>query len=405
MRILYLCHRIPYPPNKGEKIRAFHQLRALAEVHEVDLFTLADDPADLAEAGALGGYCRELRIVPLDRRWARLRALPYLATPHTPLTVPYFAQAELAGAVREALERRSYDRVFVYSSAMAQYVRPGGPPAVMDFVDIDSDKWRQYATFASFPYSWVYRREARCLRRFEREACGKAAAVIVTTEREAELGREIAPGTPVHVVPNGVDLDFFRPGPPEGADSPAIVFVGDMSYFPNQEAVGFYAREVLPAVRRAVADARFLIVGRNPNRDVLRLAELPGVEVTGSVPDVRPYLYRARVAIAPFRIAAGIQNKVLEAMACELPLIATRRAVQGLEPSVRELVDTGDTAEALAAATVARLSDAAAARERGRESRRRVEAVYAWPQALGKLLNILELRESLLNPVPVRISS
>ena len=220
MRILYLCHRIPYPPNKGDKIRAFQQVRAIAARHEVDLFTLADDAADMAHRSAtLAEYCRQADSLPgYTPVCARLRAICHISLRGTPLTIPYFYSAELQTEVRKALRQRSYDRIFVYCSAMAQYVESvEGIPIVTDLVDVDSDKWRQYASFRQFPFSAVYRREARCLRDYERRICEQSACVFVTTEREAQLVRRDCPmSTGVRVIPMGVDTAVFKPAPASG---------------------------------------------------------------------------------------------------------------------------------------------------------------------------------------------
>ncbi len=389
VRVLYLCHRIPYPPNKGDKIRAFHQLRALAARHEVDLFTLADDAADLEHRAVLGEYCKRVTVARLDTRWARLRSLPYLCT-RIPLTLPYFYSAELDGEVRKALRQRSYDRIFVYCSAMAQYVeRVDGIPIVMDLVDVDSNKWTQYSAVARFPFSAIYRREGRCLEEYERRVCERSSAVVVTTEREAELVRRFSPTACVHVVANGIDTEYFRPAPVP-ADAATIVFTGDMTYFPNEQAVIYFARKVLPIVRASIPAARFLIVGRNPGRNVQRLRQIAGVEVTGFVPDVREYLAQAAVSVAPFLIAAGIQNKILEAMASGLPVVATGRVLQGVSKNAAAVVRTADAPEEMAARVVELCKDPRLARSIGIEGRRRVAGDYNWDQSLEQLLQIVE---------------
>ena len=391
MRVLYLCHRIPYPPDKGDKIRAFHQLRAIASRHQVDLFTLADDAGDLVHRSALLEYCDGVTIASVHPKMARLRSLPYLFTP-TPLTIPYFYSSELQGQVSEALATHSYDRIFIYCSAMAQYVRQAGQiPIVMDLVDVDSDKWMQYARFTRFPLSAIYRREGHALRKYEKKASEKANRVLVSTEREAALMRGISAVAQVHVVPNGVDTDYFnRTDAPPDPLIPTVIFTGDMSYFPNQEAVISFARNVLPIVRRSIANVRFLIVGRNPSRDVMRLEQIDGVEVTGFVPDIRTQLARAQVAVAPFSIAAGIPNKILEAMAYGLPVVATTRATQGLSPCVADIVRKGDTAERLASHLVVLLGDYRLAQVTGLEGRRRIMEEYSWDNARERLLHLLE---------------
>jgi sugar transferase (PEP-CTERM/EpsH1 system associated) len=394
---------MPYPPDKGEKSRAFYQLRAMSARHEVDVFTLADDSRDLAHREALAAHCHRLTVARLVPALARLRSLPYLLV-QTPLTIPYFYSARLRAAVRQAVSVRNYDRIFVYCSAMAQYVPwdktgvgDGTPqsgvhiPVVMDLVDVDSDKWRQYAAATRFPFSTVYRREARNLRAYERKVGEKADCVLVATEREARLARQVAPRARVHVVPVGVDTAYFRPGSAIlEAGPPSVIFTGDMSYFPNEEGAVFFARQVLPLIRRDIPDVRFLIVGRNPSRRVKELQTIDHVEVSGSVADVRPWFARASVAVVPLMIAAGIQTKILQAMASGLPVVATGRAVQGLTEGVAEIVDTGESAPELAAKVAHLLLNPELARSRGSEARSLVSANYSWDRAQQRLLQLIE---------------
>jgi polysaccharide biosynthesis protein PslH len=391
VRVLYLCHRIPYPPDKGDKIRAFHQLQAIAARHEVDLFTLADRPEDLVHQESLRQYCRQVTVARISPRLARLRSLPFLLT-RKALTLPYFYSAELVAAVRKALQTRSYDRIFVYCSSMAQYVDwAEGIPVVVDLVDVDSDKWIQYASFSKFPFSAIYRREGRALQRYEHEISGRSAILVVSTQREADVLRQVTDSAPVHVVPNGVDSDYFSSAAvPPKRTVPMVIFTGDMSYFPNQEAVTYFAREVLPLVRRSVQDVRFLVVGRNPGKKVLGLREVEGVEVTGFVPDVRTYLAKAHLAVAPFSIAAGIQNKILEAMSYGLPVVATSKTKQGLSPEVGRLVATGDTPRELSHQVVTLLRDSQMAARKGAEGRQRVMRDYQWEVSLSRLLQLIE---------------
>ncbi len=395
MNILYLCHRIPYPPNKGDKIRAFHQLRALREQHEVDVVTLADDDHDFGYRDALATYCRELTVFRLDPQMARVRSIPYLLS-RTPLTLPYFYSAQLSKHVREALQKRSYDRIVVYSSAMAQYVECVQQiPIITDLVDVDSDKWMQYASLSRLPLSAIYRREGLALRRYERRVCEHSAAVVVSTDREARLIREISSAAAVHAISNGVDTRYFDPAAaPRMAGPPAVIFTGDMSYFPNASAVIYFAREVLPLIQASVPNTRFLIVGRNPGKAVLQLQAHEGIEVTGYVEDIRTHFARAQVAVAPFSIACGIQNKILEAMAYGLPIVATRRVLQGLTPQVAEMVATGDTSKELAASVVQLLRSPEKAKGRGVKSRQRVTAYYNWDRSMTLLLDLIRQPEA-----------
>src|SRR5262249_13751099 len=235
----------------------------------------------------------------------------------------------------------------------------------------------------------VYKREGLALRAYERRIAEHSDCIIVTTEREARLAREISGSAPVHVIPNGVDCEHFRPfDSPPPAEAPAIGFVGDMSYFPNQQAVTNFTRDILPLVRQRVPKTRFLIVGRSPSPAVQKLAEDPGVEVTGFVPDVRDWLGKMHVSVAPFSIAAGIQNKILEAMACGIPVVATGRAAQGLSPSIAGSVDIVDEPAEVAEKILHLLEDSSFARSRGLEGRRRVAAEHNWNESLGRLLQL-----------------
>jgi sugar transferase (PEP-CTERM/EpsH1 system associated) len=390
MRVLYLCHRIPYPPNKGEKIRAFHQLKAMAKSCEVDLFTLADRTADLTYKSSLEEFCRTVTVAKLCKPIAGVRAISSVLR-GLPLTLPYFHSSDLAREVRQALSRRSYDRIFIYSSSMAQYVDGQQEvPVVIDLVDVDSDKWLQYSMRTAFPKSVVFQREARCLRRYEQKISDKASCVLVTTEREARVLRQITSKANVQVVPNGVDTNYFAPQKMQPQPAPpTLVFTGSMDYFPNVDGVEFFARRILPSIRKVVPNAQFLIVGSRPNQSVRRLDKLPGVQVTGWVPDVRPYLVRSHVFVAPLHIASGTQNKILEAMAMGLPVIGTPRAIQGLPATLREPVQVAVSTHAWVAKTLAVLRDRDLAQFLGAAGRQRVVDECSWDKHLATLMDVI----------------
>jgi len=379
VRILYLCHRIPFPPDKGDKIRSFHQIRHLGRSHEVHVACLVDDPADRAHVEPLRRHCAGVDAPFQSRGIGKAKALLALVTGR-PLSVAAFDSPELSRAVSERLRAGWPDAIVVFSSAMGQYVpRACGVPLLVDFVDADSDKWRLYAERSGPATRWVYRIEAARLGRFERDLASRAGASLFVSEPEARL-LDLTPGDGhAWVLTNGVDADYFRPGavaPP--LPSPRAVFVGMMDYYPNVDAVTWYAEEILPRIRARVPDAAFDIVGRIPGARVRSLSRLPGVRVTGGVPDVRPYLGEGAVAVAPFRIARGIQNKILEAMAMGLPVVGTPSAFQGLPAASTDGVAIVDSASDFADEVCSLLADASARHERGRAARAYVERHHRW---------------------------
>lgn len=334
-RLLFLCHRIPFPPDKGDKIRAWHMLEHLSRSWEVDLGCLVDDRGDFDHVPALRRSCASV-----EARWtgaraqAALRAVRQLR-PGRPLSLGWFHEPGLRAWTEAQLASGRHGAVFVYSSAMAPYAmgphRPG-LRRVLDMVDVDSEKWRAYAEAGRPPMRQVWAREARTLLAFERAAAADFDRSLFVSAAEAAHFAALAPECAGRVdhVDNGVALGRFDPERrterPFASRAPAIVFTGTMDYRPNIEAVSWFAREVMPLV----AGAEFHIVGANPTPAVRALARQRGIHVTGTVPDVRPYLAHAAVAVAPLRIARGIQNKVLEAMAMARPVVASPEAFEGV---------------------------------------------------------------------------
>lgn len=398
-RILFLAHRIPYPPNKGDKIRSWHILKALAAAHEVHLGAFVDTPEDWRHVDTLQALCADTKFVGLEPRKAKLKSLRAIPE-RAPLSLGYYRSPEMADWVAGKLHPLTgIDRIFLFSSPMAQFVldRPlPAPRMVMDFVDLDSDKWAQYAASRRPPMKWIYAREARTLQTYEKRVAAAANASLFVSAREAAQFQEIAPesAAKVHAVNNGVDHDYFSPdrryaNPYDGGSVP-IVFTGAMDYWANIDAVTWFAREVLPRVREKEPEAHFYIVGGRPAPAVRALAALSGVTVTGNVPDVRPYLAHARVVAAPLRIARGVQNKVLEGMAMARPVVATGPAIDGIDclPG-RELMQA-DTADALAEACLA-AARLAPDDPLPMRARARILASYDWGQNLGDLARFLDL--------------
>jgi len=387
---LFLAHRIPFPPDRGDKIRSWHLLRHLAALGRVHLACFADDEADAAHlpalrealGGALGEAHVEVRRT--SRAVAGLRALAL----RRPASLTLFDSAALHGFVTHMLATAPIDTLFAFSGQMAQFVPQGsGRRFVMDFGDVDSAKFAQYAEDGAGPMAWVHRREAVHLSAFERATAERADVVTFVSEAEAALFRAGTGLGNIRALSNGIDFDLFDPvadfprldAVSRGA-GPVLLFTGQMDYSPNIDAVGWFAREVLPRL----PEGRFVIAGRNPAPAVRALAG-PRVTVTGAVADIRSWIDAADVVVAPLRIARGIQNKVLEAMAMAKPVVASPAAFEGIEAEPRRDLIIADGAAAMAEAVQALLSDRERAAAIGHAARSLVTSCYSWESRLASL--------------------
>lgn len=388
MRILYLAQRVPYPPDRGDKITTYREIAYLARRHEVSVACLADGSEDLQNVAGLKPLTVSVDAVPLRRTPARLRALAALAS-RTPLTVAYFNERALHARVANRMAAGRFDAIVVYSSGMAQFVEKYGEvPRIMQFADLDSLKWRQYADNFFPPRRWVYATEARRLLRYERHIAQTFRHSLVSTPRELQDFARLIPDVPASCVSNGVDLDYFQPLE-MGKENASLVFTGIMDYFPNVQGVRWFCREVLPLVRAQAPDAELTICGARPHAVVQALGRLPGVKVTGRVADVRPYLARAQVGVVPLHIARGIQNKLLEAMAMALPTVATTPAFEGVGARAETHLLVADRPDDFAAAVVRLLRDEQLRTRLGQAARAYTEANYRWETQLARLDEVL----------------
>jgi sugar transferase (PEP-CTERM/EpsH1 system associated) len=394
--LLLLVHRIPYPPNKGDKIRSWHLLRHLAARYRIHLATFVDDPDDWQYVPHVRKLCASSHFAPLNPRRARLRSLRALLA-NRALSLDYYSDRATRAWVRRTMRETGIERVVVFSSAMAQYAQDW-PQArrVVDLCDVDSEKWRAYAQKKSWPASLLYGYEASRLLRYEREVAAHSDAALFVSAPEAELFRRLAPESAARIgwFGNGVDTAYFSPhaehASPYAAGERTLVFCGAMDYWPNVDAVQWFTREVLPLVRARVPLASFVIVGARPAAEVQALAQLPGVIVTGTVPDVRPYVAHAALSVAPLRVARGIQNKVLEAMSMAKAVVLSPQALEGIDAAAGSEVLLAGQAGDMADTIVAALSDDAACAALGHAARARVEASYGWEARLAPLDALLE---------------
>jgi sugar transferase (PEP-CTERM/EpsH1 system associated) len=387
--LLFLTQRIPYPPTKGEKIRALQIVRHLAKSYRIHLGCLVDDPRDLEHVATLQAMCASSHFATIDRRRAKITCLRGLLTGE-PLSVTFYKDRGLAAWVRQVLEQVRPQAVVINSSNMAPYLLDTGhrvPVSVVDLVDVDSEKWRAYAEAGSFPMSWVHRREWRLTAALESRIAHECDWSTVVSTHEAELFTRLVPdcSDKIRAISNGVDHAYFDPAVVEGAapydvTRPNYVFTGTMDYPPNVDAVCWFAAEILPVLQRDTPGVQFHIVGSSPAAEVAKLAAIPGVFVTGRVADVRPYIAHATAGVAPMRIARGIQNKVLEAMAMARPVVVTPEALEGIDARPGTEVILAIDAAGFAAGC--QLATGPRGREIGAAARQRVLADYVWAERL-----------------------
>ncbi len=372
---------MPYPPDKGERIRSYQQLRWLAERHEIDLLSLAQRREEAERAVELEGWCRRVEVFRCSRPAGLARVAVGLLG-RRPLTLSYFRSSRLERRTLQLAAVGSYDAVVACSSSMAPYALAlEGVPRLLDMVDVDSEKWVRFGRHARPWWRPVYRLEAARLRAYERHLTEHFDRIVLTTQREVAVLRSFAGSASAAAIPTGVDAERFRPAEPSAEGPPHLVFTGQMDYFANVDGIVHFARAVFPRLRQRFPALELVIVGRSPSSAVRALAKRPGIRVTGEVPDVRPYLARGRVFVAPLRIALGVQTKVLEAMASGLPAVVSTAVLEGLSDgrltADRHLLAGADDEE-LGRSLGRLLEDGELRRRIAEAGRRKVLSEYAW---------------------------
>ncbi|GAA0369535.1 TIGR03087 family PEP-CTERM/XrtA system glycosyltransferase [Bowmanella denitrificans] len=393
--LLFLCHRIPYPPNKGDKIRSFNILKELSQHYDIHLGSLVDDPHDWQYQDVLNKYCKDVFLRPLSPLWGKLKGLFGMLL-GKPISLTYFHDRQLQAWVSRKLAGRDIRKVFLYSSAMCGYVESQADlHRVADFVDVDSDKWRQYAEKATNPLmKAVYRFEAKALAAYEQRITQAFDAVSFVSGEEAGFFARTLPAESANKVfafPNGVDTEFFNPSLVSTSpfNSPYLVFTGAMDYWANVDAVVWFASKVWPAIHKQHPQLQFAIVGGNPTDKVKQLANTAGVVVTGRVEDIRPYITHALFAVAPLRIARGIQNKVLEAMALNKTVVMTQMAAEGIQLPSGQLPLIHDEANAFTDCCLQLLNSPEKAQETALENLHWIRTHYQWQAVMDKLIEKL----------------
>lgn len=384
-RILYLTHRVPFPPDKGDRIRNFQILRQLAKRSRIWLASLADEPVTADAARILKELCEEVAIVPLHRRLRWVRAAISVARGRS-LSEGAFAEPAMRTVLRDWTASAPFDVAVASASSVAPYLRDVLPrtPAVIDVMDVDSQKWFDFAEHKSGPKRWLYRLEGRRVRKLERDLPRWAKAVSLVSRAEADLFESIAgPGTALAAA-CGVDLEYFQPR--DVPEQPACVFVGALDYLPNVDAVTWFANHVWMRIRERHPAAAFWLVGRNPSPSLQKLTTMPGVKLIGQVPDVRPHLAAAAIAVIPLRIARGMQNKVLEACAMAKATVASPAALAALAAQPGTHLLSATTADEWVEAISGLLANADRRRELGQSGKQFVETEHNWERCLAPLV-------------------
>jgi len=392
--LIFISHRIPFPPDRGEKIRGYNLITHLAKHYNVYLGCLVDDPADAKHVAHLRTICSEVAAFDINKRLQKFKALARIR-PGRPLMLDYYFHPGLLRWATKTAADNPMEVVYIFCTAMAPYgLHLDCSARILDMQDIDSEKWAEYSRNSRWPARVIWQREARTLLRYERHAAMQCDLALLVTEEETRRFAELAPETSdkLNWVQMGVDIDRFSPdidiATPYTGDGPHLVFTGNMDYWPNADAVTWFAAEVLPLIRDRMPGAQFHIVGANPGPDVLRLGNQRGVHVTGRVPDVRPYVAHADVSVAPLRMARGVQNKVLEAMALGRPVVASPQAFEGVRAVPGRDLLVADGAETMARAVLAVIDGQHP--DLGATARSLVEQTYTWRATLARLDGLLD---------------
>lgn len=403
MNILYLAHRIPYPPNKGDKIRSFHEITHLSHKHNIFLVTTLDNPEEQRHVEGLKTYCTDIFAIYFNRK-KRLFSKLYRPEPFSILS---FHDARIQTQVDKILRNANIEVIIVFCSSMAQYVihsesykkgRLRDVRLVLDFVDMDSDKWRQYAQYCHFPMNVIYQLENYRLFKYEVMLNSIFDSSVFSSDREVKAFQTHHPSAQnVLAIPNGVDFNYFclKEKASVGEfnfpkNGPRILFTGVMDYFANEDGVIWFCEKILPRIRQTIPNVEFYIVGNRPTDVVWALSEYDGVNVTGFVPDIRPYYWLADICVVPLRIARGLQNKVLEAMATGNAVVATSNASDGIQCSDGEDIIIEDDEEQFALEVVNLLQNEPAQRQLAHNARENVLKNYSWAKNMAQLDNLLE---------------
>ena len=390
MKILYICHRFPFPPKRGGKIRPFNMIRHLAsQGHKVTVCSLARSPEEAVQAQGISEYCDSFHLASVVAPMQMLRMVARMPLV-TPSSMGYFYSPELARKVGSLVGSQSWDLIFVHCSSVAQYVEDvAGVPKILDFGDMDSQKWLEYANYKPIPLSWGYRMEGEKMQLAEKRLARKFDICTATTRAEWETLQSYQTGAQTDWFPNGVDAEYFCPTDSK-YDPDTISFIGRMDYYPNQECMARFCAQVWPLLKAARPAMKLLIVGADPSPEMRKLGDVDGVTVTGSVADVRPYIRGSALMVAPLNIARGTQNKILEAMAMGVPVVTSAVAAGGVDAQSPTHFLVANTPQDYAQVIRQVIEDPSERQRLALAGRARMLSHHSWPHSMRRLDQIIE---------------
>ena len=389
MKILFLCHRFPFPPQRGGKIRPFNVIKHLAQNHELTVVSPVRSAKEAQAGLGLSAHCSHYFTEVITRPMVATRILIKFPTGQ-PLSMSYFYSKKLYKCTLKEIAGTKFDLIFVHCSSMAQYVAHVTEiPKILDFGDMDSQKWLAYGSVRKFPLNMIYHIEGVRLQKAEARLANKFDYCTCTTVEELKTLRSYNLGTQSGWFPNGVDFDYFRQG--NGPYEPdTICFIGRMDYYPNQEGTFDFYKNVLPLIRAKRPQAKLFIIGAEPSRAVRRLENISDVTVTGSVPDVRPYVQTCAVNVAPLNIARGTQNKILESLAMGVPTVTSVQASSGVDAVPGQHFLVASSHQEFASAVVRLLADEAERHRFSQAGRARMLSHHSWEGSMKRFDKIME---------------
>lgn len=384
MRILFLTARLPYPPTRGDRLRVYHFLRVLSREHQITLLSFIADEAESSNLAHLRPFCADVHLIH-RAPWQSVLTTGLNIWRPMPLQSLYYRSSVMQQAVDRLLDRQHFDAVYVHLFRMAEYVKERQRPfRILDLTDAISEEVARSLPYLSPPWRQIYELELPRIRRYEREIPHYFDQSWLISEADRRALTETGAAETIRVVPNGVDIDRYRPAQ-RGPVSPIVAFVGAMGVFHNIDAAEYLVQTIMPLIREAIPGIQIHLIGDSPSTRVQLLADVPGVTVTGHVVDLNAALNRAAVFVAPLRFAAGVQNKVLEAMAAGLPVVTTSYVNNGITAENGRHLIVADDPGSIATAVIDLLNDADRREQFGRAGRDFVIQHYRWESVLDHL--------------------